>query len=152
MKKKNNGVKLFWSIIKRCHFDKLLIIFLICFFISALLFLFLEPGITNFGDALWYSFVCCTTIGFGDFAAVTILGRIITVVLTIYEIVLVAILSGVVVSHYLEVVNRREKFLASRFKDKLEHLTELSKEELLEIQENVKAFSSSEERKQQLRQ
>ena len=31
-----------------------------------------EPGISSFGDALWYCFAIVTTIGFGDFTAVTL--------------------------------------------------------------------------------
>ena len=87
---------------------------------------------------MWYLFVSCTTIGFGDMITNSALGRLITVYLTIYEIVLVALLSGVVISHYIEVIHRREQMTATMFMDKLEHLTELDQDELLEIQEKAK--------------
>ena len=89
-------------------------------------------------DGLWYTFVACTTIGFGDFVAVTLLGRILTVYIALNEILLVAILPGVVVSYYLEVIHRREKESVTMFLDKLEHLPELSQEELKEISEKIK--------------
>lgn len=97
-----------------------------------------EPSIQNYGDAMWYTFVACTSVGFGDFAATTAIGRIITVFLVLYEIVLVALVSGVVVSHYIEVIHRREKHTATVFMDRLEHLSELSRDELKELQERVK--------------
>ncbi len=55
--------------------------------------------------------------------------------------VLVALFSGVVVSYYLEVVHRREKITATVFLDKMEHLTELSQEELKEMQDKAREFS-----------
>ena len=66
------------------------------------------------------------------------IGRILTVYIAINEILLVAILSGVVVSYYLEVIHRREKESVTMFLDKLEHLSELSKEELDDISARVK--------------
>jgi voltage-gated potassium channel len=61
-----------------------------------------------------------------------------TVILTIYEIILVALLSGVIVSHYLELVRRREQEAVVVFIDKLEHLTELSYEELQDIERKAR--------------
>ena len=133
-------IRLFWSIVKSCNAEKFTIVFFISFFIVSLVIMIIEPNISSYGDALWYSFVSCTTIGFGDEVVVTTVSRILTVYLTLYELVLVAIFSGVIVSHYLEVVDRREKLTATKFLDKLEHLSELDKEELKEIEEKVKEF------------
>lgn len=118
-----------------------MLLFIACFFLGALIIMGSEPSINNYGDALWYTFVACTSIGFGDFAAVTVMGRIVTVVLTMYEIFLIALISGVVVSHYMEVIHRREKHTATIFMDKLEHLTELREEELYELQERAKKIA-----------
>lgn len=130
--------RLLWSIVRRTHTDKLLCFFLVNLFSVALLITMAEPQITHYGDGLWYTFVACTTIGFGDFAAVTLIGRILTVYMAVNEILLVAIIPGVVVSYYLEVIHRREKESLTVFLDKLEHLPELSPEELREISERVK--------------
>ena len=134
------NIRLFWSIVRRCHFEKILIGFLISYFIVAGIILAVEPGIDSYGDALWYTFVASTTIGFGDVTAVTFSGRLLTVFITVYEILLVALLSGVIISHYLEVIHRREKLTATVFMDKLEHLSELSPRELKEIEDRVRSF------------
>lgn len=42
-----------------------------------------ESNITNAGDALWWSFVTITTVGYGDYYPVTLGGRIIASVLMI---------------------------------------------------------------------
>ena len=62
-----------------------------------------EPDINNFWDGMWYCFTVITTIGFGDMVAVTRAGRLLTVVLGIYGIVVVAILTSVIVNFYNEV-------------------------------------------------
>ncbi len=130
--------RLLWTIVKRCHLEKFMLGFVAAFFLGALIILQTEAGISTYGDALWYTFVACTTIGFGDITAVTHAGRLVTVFITIYEILLVAMISGVVVTHYLEVVHTQEKQTATLFLDKAKRLTELSIEELDEIEEKVR--------------
>ena len=99
-----------------------------------------EPDICTYGQAMWYTFVSCTTIGFGDITVSTALSMFLTVYMTLYEIIWIAILSGVIVSHYMEVITRREKMTATKFLDKLEHLPELDKKELQELSNKVREF------------
>ena len=56
----------------------------------------------NFNDALWYCFAIVTTIGFGDLTAVTDFGRILSVILGIYGIVVVALITSIIVNFYGE--------------------------------------------------
>jgi len=67
----------------------------------------IEPEMENFGDALWYCFALVTTIGFGDIKAVTIVGRILSVVLGIYGIIVVALITSIIVNLYNENATRR---------------------------------------------
>ena len=131
-------LRLLWKVIKRINFDKVLYGFIAWYVLASVIVLITEPGITRLGDALWYMFVASTSIGFGDIVAVTFIGRLITVITTLYEIVIVAMFSGTVVSYYLEVVHRREEETLKLFLDKMEHLTELAPEELQEIENKVK--------------
>ena len=136
------NLRTLWSVTKRIGFHKVLAGFAAWFFISSLLTMLAEPGITRYGDAVWYSFVACTSIGFGDLVTTTFIGRLLTVILPMYEIVIVAMFSGVVVSYYLEVVHRKENAVIANFLDKMEHLTELSPEELREIQDKVRKYKA----------
>ena len=67
----------------------------------------IEPEMENFGDALWYCFALVTTIGFGDIKAVTIVGRVLSVVLGIYGIIVVALITSIIVNLYNENATRR---------------------------------------------
>lgn len=127
-----------WMILKRTHASKILITFVINLFIIALLVLIAEPHITTYLDSLWYCYVSIATIGFGDIVAVTFIGRILTVYISLHAILVIAIIPGIITSYYMEVVSRREQETATIFLDKLEHLPELSKEELQEIADKIK--------------
>lgn len=133
-------LRLLWKVIRRLNFDRMLYGFIGWYAAASVLILIVEPGITRLGDAFWYMFVACTSIGFGDVISITFIGRMLTVITTIYEIVIVAMFSGVVVSYYLEVVHRRENETIAMYLDKLEHATELSPEDLREIQDKVKTL------------
>ena len=63
---------------------------------------FYEESIKTFWDGLWYCFAVVTTIGFGDIAAVTIVGRVLTVILGVYGIVVVALITSIIVNFYGE--------------------------------------------------
>lgn len=69
---------------------------------ASLVFMKVEPAITTFPDGLWYCFAIVTTIGFGDFYAVTPIGRLISVLLGIYGIIVVSVITSIAVNFYNE--------------------------------------------------
>lgn len=75
---------------------------------ASLILMHVEPEMSQFPDALWYCFAVVTTIGFGDFAAVTPVGRVVTVVLGIYGIIVVAVLTSIIVNYYNETYGKKD--------------------------------------------
>lgn len=129
------------NILKRTGAIKIYIAFIVALCIGAVLVTIFEPSVKNIGDGLWFCFVASTTIGFGDFYAVTFLGRIVIVIISIFGILTVALVPGVIVSYYTEYLHQKENETISVFLEKLEHLPELSKEELTELSEKVKEYN-----------
>lgn len=66
------------------------------------------PGatITSFGDAVWWGFCTVTTVGYGDYAPVTIVGRCLAVVLMAGGVVLVGLIVATFSSWVVERVTR----------------------------------------------
>ena len=83
-----------------------LLVLMVCF---SFVFVAMEPDIATFPDALWYCFAVVTTIGFGDIAAITPIGRILTVVLGLYGLIVVAVITSIVVNFYNETSGKRDQ-------------------------------------------
>lgn len=131
-------LKILLKIIKLSSVDKLIYGFIVFVFLNAFILDFSEPSIKNYGDAIWYSFVSFTTIGFGDFVATTFIGRISTAILAIYGILIVGIIPGIIVSYYQEVINIKKNNNITEFLNDLEDLPNLSREKLIEISNKAK--------------
>lgn len=65
--------------------------------------------------------------------ATTLVGRVLSIFLSICSILIIAVVPGVITSYYVE--------SSAKFLDDLEHLPELSKEELTKLSEKVKKFN-----------
>lgn len=126
------------KILKYTGMFKMLVSFILFYCAASVAIWLIEPSIETIGDGFWYCFVAGTTIGFGDIVAVGHIGRIITVVLSVYAIAVTAMIPGVVVSYYMEFMKIREKESIALFLEKLERLPELSHEELTELADRVK--------------
>jgi voltage-gated potassium channel len=54
----------------------------------------------TFGDALWWSIVTTTTVGYGDISPVTPAGRVIAVILMLFGIGLIGMLTGTITTYF----------------------------------------------------
>ena len=133
-------LKLLWIILKRTKATQIILGFVLFLFANAAVIQLVEPNINRYGDALWYCYAVISTAGFGDFVTVTFIGKIYSVLLTIYAIFVIAIVTGVVVNFYTQMVEMQRKETLIMFMDKLERLPELSKEELESISRKVREF------------
>lgn len=131
-------LKVLAGILKRTRADKILVGFIVFLFAVAAVIELAEPDINRYGDALWYCYAVISTAGFGDVVAVTFIGKICSVLLTVYAIFVTAIVTGVVVNFYTQMVEMQRKETIAMFMDQLERLPELSREELENISQKVR--------------
>ena len=75
---------------------------------SALVVWYYEPEIESFGDGMWFAFETVTTIGYGEFKIVTVIGRIVSVIVGLYGIVVVAVITSIIVNFYNETSGKKE--------------------------------------------
>ena len=91
--------------------------------ISTVIMMFAE-GMT-FGNALWWSVVTCTTVGYGDISPSSSVGRIVAIILMLFGIGMIGMLTGSITTYFSRSQEKENK------KADPEKLTELS--ELIDI-------------------
>ncbi len=75
--------------------------------ISALVVFNVEPeSFNNFFDAVYWATVSLTTVGYGDIYPVTTIGRIITMVSSIFGIAIVALPAGIITAGYMSEIEK----------------------------------------------
>lgn len=77
--------------------------------VSALIIYNVEPeSFGTFFDAIYWATVSLTTVGYGDIYPVTTVGRIVTMISSIFGIAIIALPSGVITAGYLSEVNKEK--------------------------------------------
>lgn len=76
--------------------------------ISALIIFNVEPDTFNtFFDAIYWATVSLTTVGYGDIYPVSLMGRIITMISSIFGIAIVALPAGIITAGYMKEIDRK---------------------------------------------
>ena len=135
------AVKRIINVLRHTGAIKIFFVYLIVLCVAGFVLIFIEPQVHGLFEGIYFCFVASTTIGFGDIVPVTVIGRIIIIIVTIIGILTTAMVPGVVVTYYTEFLKARENETISTFLEKLEHLPELSKDELEDLSERVKQFN-----------
>ncbi len=75
--------------------------------VSALIIFNVEPdSFKNFFDAIYWATVSLTTVGYGDIYPVSTLGRVITMLSSIFGIAIVALPAGIITAGYMNEINK----------------------------------------------
>ena len=78
--------------------------------VSALVIYNVEPeSFGSFFDAIYWAIVSLTTVGYGDIYPVTTIGRIVTMISSVFGIAIIALPSGVITAGYLSEVNKENE-------------------------------------------
>ena len=78
--------------------------------ISALIIYNVEPDtFETFFDALYWATVSLTTVGYGDIYPVSVMGRIITMVSSIFGIAIVALPAGIITAGYMSEIEKNNE-------------------------------------------
>ena len=120
--------------------DKIMYAYAGYFLAVAILLLQIEPNIKTLQDSLWYCFAVATTVGFGDITAISTGGRVLSAILSVYSIGVVAIFTAVITSLFMDIGKARASDSAKEFLDDLQHLPDMSREELQELSGRARKF------------
>lgn len=98
-----------------------------------------NPKINNYGDAIWFTFITITTIGYGDITPITEAGKVFAGLFAIFGIINIALITGISVWAFtLEIDNYKKSYakgelkldrrkLAIAFKKKNKNITQNKK-------------------------
>ncbi len=123
---------------KNTKADKVLISYLGFVFLDAALIWIFEPTIRTYRDSLWYCYAVISTAGFGDMVVTRAIPKLLSVLLTVYSVIVIAIITGVVVNFYTQMIEIKNKQTLAAFLDRMENLEDLSRDELREMSEQVR--------------
>lgn len=78
--------------------------------ITALIMFNVEPDTyVNFFDAIYWATVSLTTVGYGDIYAVSDIGKVITMISSLFGIAIVALPAGIITAGYMEEIEQNEE-------------------------------------------
>ena len=112
-------VQMLWNVIKK---ERRVLMSVLCIaifyvFLTALIMFNAEPhynpetGASTFGDffdALYWSTVTLTPVGYGDLTPVTNIGRFVSMLSSIFGVAVIALPSGVITASYLEELRKQK--------------------------------------------
>ena len=118
---------------------------LVLVFVAALAELDVERGqpgshIHNFGDALWWACVTITSVGYGDIAPVTLVGRFIAVGVMVAGIALLGTVTATLASFFIDRVADTSKIESDETQAALAELTS----EIAQLRAELRASKSGE--------
>lgn len=128
------------KIVRSAGLGHITTMFLLAFLLSSMLIWAFDPGIGTWGNSLWFCFQAVTTIGYGDVTVTSGAARIVLACLSIVSVFYLAVVTGVVVAYCNELVRAQTNRSSLRFLDQLEHLEDLSHEELAELSRRARDF------------
>lgn len=87
----------------------------------------------TFPDALWWSFVTCTTVGYGDIAPSSMIGRIIAVLLMLFGIGMLGMLTGAITTYFTTQHEKEEQTSMDELQNIIENASDEERQKILEI-------------------
>ena len=103
----------------------------------------------SFSNALWWSFVTATTVGYGDVIPKTLGGRIIAIFLMIVGIGFVGLLTATIATFFLtnskKQKNTYKNDIIDNIKIRLDDFDSITKEELKDMFNVLKVLKDNEE-------
>ena len=133
-------LRMIGKIIRQAGLGHITVVFFVLFFLCALGIKLTSPEVGTLGDSLWLCFQSMTTIGFGDLPTYRPACRAILVFLSLVSVFYLAVVTGVVVAYCNQLIQTQSKNIVVKLAYDLEHLDELSKDELREISHRAKEF------------
>ncbi len=91
----------FFNVVRRENLHRIAFVILLVLFAGSTAFVYFEKNV-NFSEALWWSIVTMTTVGYGDISPVTIGGRLVGIGVMLIGIGFLSVLTATIASVFIE--------------------------------------------------
>lgn len=119
------------GILKTNGFIYVLYASIVLVLVSSFIMMFAEN--MEFKDALWWSIVTCTTVGYGDISPSSSVGRVIAVTLMVFGIGLVGMLTGAITTYFTSQKGENNFENCNELDELIMQMNDIQKQKLLEI-------------------
>ena len=87
------------ELFKRNYLFKVIIGIIITWILGSIIISIIEPvQFSKWTDSLWWTIVTMTTVGYGDFAPISLWGRLLAMIIMFFGIILIAVVTGTISS------------------------------------------------------
>ncbi len=129
---------------ERTAFAGALYLFFVTLFLSSALMYLVEHSaqpevFSSIPETLWWSLITLTTVGYGDVAPITAIGKVIGGITAFMGVCVVALMTGIVASAFSSQVSRRQDLLEAEIMNALDDgvITEDELEKITELQNQL---------------
>ncbi|MGB2285159.1 MAG: ion transporter, partial [Candidatus Puniceispirillaceae bacterium] len=129
---------------ERTAFAGALYLFCLTLFLSSALMYLVEHSaqpevFSSIPETLWWSLITLTTVGYGDVAPITAIGKVIGGITAFMGVCVVALMTGIVASAFSSQVSRRQDLLEAEIMNALDDgvITEDELEKITELQNQL---------------
>lgn len=140
--------EVFFRVLRTNNLDTIIGVTLILILAGSVPIYFVEPGVESYADAVWWSIVTTTTVGYGDISPVTGVGRLIAVVLMFVGIGTLGMVTGSVATFFIkgtEVTDPTIKHIQEQL-ERHEELTEVEYDRLIAMLQQLKTEKNAVEK------
>jgi len=131
------------SFFKTNHFYLVLAIIVVIIVTGSVLISLIEG--LDFGNAVWWSIVTFSTVGYGDISPKTAMGKVIAVILMFSGIGFIGVFTGTVATFFMKDKNKKVTFemeIINKVKVRLDELDSISDEELETMFNTIRAVKN----------
>lgn len=137
-----------YAVIKENQLERTITFAFLLIFVVSIPISLVEPNINEYGDAIWWSIVTMTTVGYGDISPETGLGRTLAVLLMLVGIGVIGMVTGSIASYLIGNQQAQSLDEMKYLQSKLKRYPNWSPEDVVLMKEMIDKLAFDQEKHQ----